>query len=342
MKNTLKKAKMQKAKLFTSYFLTCAALLLFSCNDSLWTTGRSGSISVNDLRPEALRIIQEALADDNPQIRTKAIEVVAATQQVKLMPKVQRLLKDDFVPVRFAAALAVGDMKYHSARSTVKQLQKAPDENTRIAAAYAMNKLGSPDSLELLGKAITSKAQAVRANAAVLLGKSGDKSALKLLDWALRDKDSDDKVRLQAVEAMARLGDERTYPKLWTMLISAYADDRVMGIGTMGALGTVKAQNALITMLGDDVLEVRLAAAEQLGMLGSTTGEPEVLDVFTKNLTAGLDKEGIERVNMQTALAIGQIGTAPLTKFLPQLLKDESKFVRIAAAKAVLQCTMRN
>jgi len=28
-----------------------------------------------------------------------------------------------------------------------------------------------------------------------------------------------------------------------------------------------------------------------------------------------------------------------LTKFLPQLLQNESKFVRIAAAKAVLQCT---
>jgi HEAT repeat protein len=36
-------------------------------------------------------------------------------------------------------------------------------------------------------------------------------------------------------------------------------------------------------------------------------------------------------------MAIGQIRTPSLTKFLPELLKDESKFVRIAAAKAVLQ-----
>jgi HEAT repeat protein len=61
-----------------------------------------------------------------------------------------------------------------------------------------------------------------------------------------------------------------------------------------------------------------------------------------KNLTAGLDKEELERVNTLTALAIGQIGTASVTKFLPQLLKNESKFVRIAAAKAVIQCTMKN
>jgi HEAT repeat protein len=125
------------------------------------------------------------------------------------------------------------------------------------------------------------------------------------------------------------------------MLISAYADDRVVGIRAMGALGTEQAKNALITMLDDGVLEVRLAAAEQLGKLQDPIGEPEVLQVFTKNLTAGLDKESLERVNVLTALAIGQIGTKPLTKYLPQLLKDESGFVRIAAAKAVFQYAMR-
>jgi len=126
------------------------------------------------------------------------------------------------------------------------------------------------------------------------------------------------------------------------MLISGYADVRVVGVGAIGALGTPMAKDILVTMLDDDILEVRLAAAEQLGKLGDTTGEPEVLDVFTKNLIAKLDKKGAERVNVLTALAIGQIGTKPLKKFLPKLLKDKSKFVRIAAAKAVFQCEMKS
>ena len=126
------------------------------------------------------------------------------------------------------------------------------------------------------------------------------------------------------------------------MLISAYADDRVIGIRAMGTLGTAEAKDALITMLDDDILEVRLAAAGQLGALKDTSGESKVLDVFTKNLTAGLNKEDLERVNVLTALAIGRIGTPPLTKFLPRFLKDKSKFVRIAAAKAVFQCVMKN
>jgi HEAT repeat protein len=147
-------------------------------------------------------------------------------------------------------------------------------------------------------------------------------------------------VRFQAVESIARLGDEQIFPKLWAVVLSSYADDRIMGVKAMGALGTEKARQVLITKLDDDVLEVRLAAAEQLGALGDVTGEPNVLDVFNKNLTEDMDGKDLERVNTLTALAIGQIGTPALVKFLPELLKNESKTVRLAAAKAVLQCTI--
>lgn len=325
------------------YALMTCALFIFGCNGSLQTTyDHFYAGSIDDLVPEAARIIEEGLTDNNPLIRANAIEVIAATKQIKLMPKVQRLLHDDFVPVRFAAALAVGDFEYSFAESSVEQLLEDEDANVRIAADYAMSKLGSGSGFENVRRALVSTDQTVRANAAFLLGKSGDKRSLRWLWLALRHEDSDYKARFNAAEAIARLGDERIDGKLLAMLISAYADDRVVGVKAMGALGTEKAKNFLITKLDDDVLEVRLAAAEQLGMLGETTGEHEVLNVFMKNLTARLDKKSLERVNVLTALAIGQIGTASLTKFLPQLLKDESKFVRIAAAKAVFQCTMKN
>ncbi len=299
-------------------------------------------ISVNKLVPEATGVIRDGLAAERPEVRANAIEVVAATKRVKLMPKVQRLLQDDFVPVRFLAALAVGDLEYGLASREIERLLEDDDESVKISAAYAMAKLGSPDKLEDIRKAIVSNDQKVRGNAALLLGKSGDRGALKFLYWALRDEGSDDKVRFQAAEAIARLGDERIYPKLWAMLISAYHDDRVFGVRAMGTLGTVEAKNALLTMLGDDVLEVRLAAAEQLGALGEAAGEAEVQDVFRKNLLAGQSKDDAERVKVLAALAIGQICTEPVRRFLPGLLQDESEFVRLAAAKAVFECTMRD
>jgi HEAT repeat protein len=109
----------------------------------------------------------------------------------------------------------------------------------------------------------------------------------------------------------------------------------------MGALGTQNALDAIITKLDDPVPEVRLAAAEQLGALGNKTGEPEVLDVFTKNLTAGVSPDDAERIKFRTALAIGRICTGSLTRFLPQFLNEPSKSIRLAAAQAVLQCSGR-
>ncbi|HCO94304.1 MAG TPA: hypothetical protein DIU00_10185 [Phycisphaerales bacterium] len=319
----------------------CLVVFVFGCEQSSRST--LGDFYVTDIASpevEATRIIQNALADMNPLVRVNAIEVVATTRQIRLIPKVQRLLQDEFTPVRFAAALAIGDMEYSIAKNSVSRLLKDKDVNVIVAASYAMGKLGSPEYYEVIRQAINNEDQTVRANAVFLLGKTGDKNALKLLKWAQEDKNSSDKVRFQVLEARARLGDEEVLQRLWAIVYSAFADDRIMGLRAMGLLATLKARDIIVTKLDDNVLEVRLTAAEQLGKLRDRIGESEVLEVFDKNLTNGLDKQAIERANVLTALAIGQICTPSLKKFLPQLLKNESKFVRIAAAKAVFQCKM--
>jgi len=353
MKSTLKTIKTLTLKgkfsLFAYYFLLFAFCFLagLQCDQPLRKPAEwPRNLSVAELVPEATSIIEQGLADQNPYVRGNAIEVVGTTKRITLMPQVQRLLEKDFEsPVRFDAALALADADYLLAERALRPLLTDPDENLRIAAAYALSKLGamdSADSFDLLCRAIASDDQIVRANAAFLLGKSGNKEALKLLLIAMRLRDSSDKVRFQAVESIAALGHERIFPKLWAMVVSTYADDRIMGIRAMGALGTAQAKNVLITKLDDDVLVVRLTAAEQLGILGDNTGEPEVLDVFAKNLTAGLGPEETEHVNMLTALAIGQIRGDRLIRFLPRLLRDQSPFVRIAAAKAVFQCAIKH
>ncbi|MBN2314122.1 MAG: HEAT repeat domain-containing protein [Sedimentisphaerales bacterium] len=296
---------------------------------------------VNSLEQEAHHVVQTALTDVDAVARVNAIEVVATTGRVELMPLVQRLLQDQIVPVRYAAALAVGDLQYVPAQRMLTPLLKDPDSNVIIAASYAMGRLGATQYLEVIRKAIESPDQEVRANSAFLLGKIGDRGALRVLKRAQEDKDSSEKVRFQAMEARAKLGDEDILQRLWAIILSAYADDRVLGLRAIGALGTRQARDIIATKLEDPVLEVRLVAAEQLGMLGDPTGEPQVLEVFQKNLTAGMDKIDAQRVHILASLAIGHIGTPALTKYLPLLLKNESKYVRIAAAKAVFQTLKR-
>jgi HEAT repeat protein len=296
--------------------------------------------SVASPRAEASRIIQNSLADPDPVIRVNAIEAIATAGQVDLMPKVQRLLQDEVMPVRFAAALAVGDTKYAPAKGSIARLLKDEDLNVMVAASYAMGKLGYTEYFEVIRKALISNNQTLRSNAVFLLGKTGDKDSLGLLKSVQEQKNTSDEMRFQILEARARLGDDEVLQKLWAIVYSAFADDRILGIRAMGLLGTPKAREILITKLDDNVLEVRLAAAAQLGKLNDRIGEPEVLDVFEKNLIAGLDRRARERANVLSALAIGEICTPDLEKILPQLLKNESKIVRIAASKAVFQCKM--
>lgn len=320
-------------------------LVLFSGCD--WQTERpQGSLKSpsGSIDAEAGTIIQQALASANSQTRASAVEIAASIPKAagrRFMPDVQRLLADEYVPVRFAAAVAIGDTVYIRAKNDVLGLLKDEDQNVRMAANYAANKIIPATRIETLRAGLKSSDLRVRANAAFLLGKTGNVSNLPFLYEVIKDETSDDRVRLNAAEAIARLGDDKIYQRLWAMLISAYADDRVFGIRAMGALNTAQARDALLTMLKDDVVEVRLVAAEQLGSMNDITGEKAVLDALG-NVNGGSgrtqDKEERARILTLCARAIGQIKTPALKKFLPELLKNEAAPVRLAAAGTVFQC----
>ncbi|MHC4843280.1 MAG: HEAT repeat domain-containing protein [Planctomycetota bacterium] len=311
---------------------------LLGCNRSVRSNQQSTNDIIQKLLPQAEQILIEGMEDRDPSIRTIAIEVIADTHQIKLMTKVIKHLNDPSVPVRFSASLAVGDTTYLLAKKDVSSLLNDKDENVRIAAAYALYKLSDAEKIEIIRKAIKNKDQTIRANATLLLGKCGDKNSINLLYWTMNDKDSDYKVEIQAAQSIAMLKDERIYSKLWTKLISAYADDKVMGIRAMGALATTDAKNDLVRMLDEEIAEVRIVAAEELGKLNDNIGEPVVLEALQQNLYKDMDEQDRQRILVLSTLAIGQIKSEKLIQYLPTLLEDPEKKVRIAAAKAVFLC----
>lgn len=291
------------------------------------------NVSVQKLKPQALAILKKSLHHDNAYIRGQAAEIVATTNCRDMMPDVLALLDDPTTAVRFSATLAVGDMRCFGCEKQVAALLNDTNENVQIAAAYAMVKLNQSSYHETIRQAAKNPDQTVRANAVLLLGNLGDRRDLDLLYEVLSDSDSLDKVRLQTVESIARLGDERMYrSKLWALLISTYADDRVMGIRGMGALGTTEAKNAITTMLQDDVQEVRLAAAEQLGQMGDNRGQDEVYRYLQSN--PNLNRA--DMANNMAVLAIGRIGSEPLKAYLPDALASQSEVIQLLAAQSAL------
>ena len=149
----------------------------------------------------------------------------------------------------------------------------------------------------------------------------------------MNDSGSGFEARINAVSAIARLGDEQMYrSKLWALLISKFADDRVDGIQGMGALNTAESRNAIVTMLQDDVIEVRLAAAEQLARLGDKRGEEQVYSYF--NTHPNLNNTGM--ANEMAVRALGPLNSNRLNGQLPKALDSQSPYIQLLAARSVL------
>lgn len=285
------------------------------------------------LRPRAVNILKNSFSDRNPYMRIHAIEVAATTQCKEMAPYIHKCLRDSELMVRFAAVLAMGDLQCIGYEDQVRKLLKDVDTNIQIAAAYTLARLNHPEHIAVIRAAAYNTDQTVRANAILLLGKLGSQEDIDFLYTIMNRKDSTDKVRMQAVESIARLGDDQIYrTKLWALLISKYADDRVMGIRGMGALATPEAENAILTMLSDDVLEVRLAAAEELGRIGNYAGLYLVTDYFQ-------EKPDLDHADMANSMAIRALGRIPSTQlqvYLPNILNSQSGIIRLLGAQATL------
>ena len=322
-------------KLVPAAILT-VLLLTSGCIESQSVSDISGADDKEAyaLKNRAISIIRAGLADENSYVRRPSIEVAVTTERKELAPIIADLLTDDKLAVRYAAALALGDMKYTAGTMRLKRLLRDADPAAQMSAAYALTKLGNRQYSDMLRKAALSEDQTIRAKAVVLLGWLGDKRHLELLDQVLSNEDSSDTVKIQIAEAMANLGDRKILrTKLWPLLISKYGEDKLIGIGAMAALGTMEAKNAILTMLLDDILVVRLFAAGQLGRLGDTSGQEIVLEYLN---SSQFDMSEWSVANETAVTAIGRIGTEPLKKFLPKLLNSRNKLIQLSAAQSVL------
>ncbi len=318
--------------------LSLAVALILSC----LMTGCKSAFPVSEdsdsqLQTKAFQIISECLNNPDPILRSYATEVVGTARLMPLMPRVVQLFNDPEVSVQFQALIAAGDMKYTMASPNVQQVYRMSqqDVNVRMAAAYALVQMGSLQHANYYKQQIKHPDLTIRANAALLIGKGGNRSDLALLEWAMNDSQSDEWVRLQALESLARLQSPNVYEKIWTRLINAFADDRIWGIQAMAQLRSNQAVSAITTMLDDEVPEVRLTAAEQLGKLGDPIGESVVREVLEKPIPGDMATQ--MRTKIMATLAIGEIDSDALAKHLPRLLKDTSKRVQLAAAKAIFR-----
>jgi HEAT repeat protein len=270
-------------------------------------------------------LVAESNAAD-PFLRCNAIEAMSEVDQPDDVPVVLRELKAKEPSVRFAAAVAAGQMKLVDAYEPLLAMVNDPDLRVQAGVRFALHRLGDTRLSHDLEKLAGNSDPHVRGTTAFVVGLLKDPSATQLLTTLLADKSP--AVRIQAAEALWRLGNARGLEDLVAFSISGYPDDQIIALQAIAETGDQRVIQHVRGELQSDYTEVSLAAARGLGMLGSDEG-------WSVAVPAARSKDPRQR--SLAALAMGAIGRSDLQPYLRDLLDDPAPTVRISAATAILQ-----
>jgi len=336
---------MRIAKRVPRWLLGVLILAGAGCNgDRLNLSGRPAD--GEQLRNRMRQVLLQAASGKEAALRCNALETLAL---LKVDAKVQKLvlkaLQDKLPAVRFAAVVALGDMKNSSARRPLEQLLWDEEESVKMAAGYALEKLGDTRFKKWYDAALIGKDSHLKSQACLLLGKLGQttlRSDSRTKLWqVLRQPKQDAIVKLQAAEALAKLGDANVLTKLLAFAGSGYADDRLMAISGLEYLGGENAFAMLVTLADDTQLEVQLSA---IRALGPRAAEKDL--ALVRRSLRHTDPQGdpivTTRVRSLAALALGKTGQQNDANLLYQAMSDSSPYVQVAAARATIDFLKRN
>jgi HEAT repeat protein len=280
------------------------------------------------LADAARRQVSKALTDNDALVRGQALEALRYSNDARARQEIVAAFDDSWRGVRFAAAMMAGELQVQEARPALLKLAEDPDPSVGVSVRYALHKLGDKSRSRDLEKYALSADAKVRANVAMVLGLLGERSALKILQTMRLDPDPI--VRQQAIESMWRLGDEEALKSLVTLTASGFADDRMRGLLALAAPRRQNVRPHVRGLLaGDDLqVEVTLAAARAMGMLGSDEGYKIAQDGA---------RSSDPQQRFLAALALGSIGRTDAQDELRRLLSDPQANIRLAAASAILE-----
>jgi len=287
-------------------------------------------------REKAIGEIIACSQAEDPFLRANTIEA-AQWLPDRALQLVQLGLQDENPVVRFTAIAMVGKLKLTTLVKSVIALRDDPSPSVQAATLYALVQCDQPVDITPLASKLIQPNVTLRGNVAMLLGRLGDASAIPMLkslanapsprDFSLQQ---DAIVEVQVAEAMVALGYEPGLEVLRAKAYSPHDEVRITAVRALGFYNDRKFQPALVEMLGQDPIELRLAAAESLARMGTSQGLQAVL---------GGCQFDLPPVRAQAALALSLFTDRLAMQWRNALLTDPSQQVRLAAAAAILAAT---
>jgi HEAT repeat protein len=257
----------------------------------------------------------KALHDRAADVREAAAEALREIGDRRAMEPLVAALKDESSGVRWRAASALDSLGWSPADDTQKALQLVALGKLEKAAQLGQAAI-APLIVTLKTSVYYKRMQAVEALAWI-----GDPKVLKPLVEALKDEDSN--VRSKAVEGLASLGDGRAVEPLILTLRDKDTRVRATAIEALSKLGDARAIDPLAKLLKDDAWDVRMAAVEALGKFKDSR-------VILHLVNCLHDKDRDTR--LAAVISIGRIGDTAAIEHLVLSLTDGHDQVRQTAA----------
>lgn len=294
-----------------------------------------------------------------PEVREAALDEVLAGRAPGAGPALLGLLSEAQGTLKLKVLRALGLLREPKAVKPLLGVLADPAAEFRLSAVKSLGRIGSPDAVDGLVAATKDADDEVREAAALALAECGNADSSKALLTLLKDKNR--LVRLAAVDGLGRLGSEASLPALEGQLSDSDPAFQRHVFKAIGSLKSAKAlpflqkglaskdpyvrgfsaealaarpreagmEKALLTLLGDDVLAVRIRALEALAAWKSRAAVPAMVKALQASEPT---------LRWKAAKALGRIGDPKAREALDYVAQNDAEpEIKASAAQALTE-----
>ena len=234
------------------------------------TRNKAVDLVVKMRHPDTMKHLLEVLRDESEDARRAAVEVLNGIADVNTLKHLLKALEDADWWVRSRASDAMAKIGGPKVMDAVLKLVGDKDENIRRAAIEILNQTKDQRAVSHLIMATEDKDWWVRERAADALAEIGDE-AHEAVPALLKMLSGDERSVPAAVRALGRLGDSRVLPALLPLLGREEKAIRVEAVQALARLAdeksasTIKAKLQPFMAIADETV-ARIAADAVIGL----------------------------------------------------------------------------
>ncbi len=302
-----------------------------------WQQGRATAKAVStqlvqELRGQALTVLQQLLHAPAASLRQQAAEGLGRARDVSQRAALQPLLADPDPAVQAQAADALGQLGDREAVAALKELLgRSSEPNVRAAAAAALDVLGDEEGPRQLRQMLDGRDEQGRFRAAYLLCEKGDRKATAVLSEILQRQSPPDDVAVDIMARLAQAGEESARRALLVRLDAAEKLQRRLLIARrLTQIGEPRGRQVLEELASrpgpDQLLAARLLASPE-----ATAQTP----LFRRVLSERAATEPEQQLAIEGLGLTGQL--VDLLLLRARLAPTMGERLRLVTATAVLQ-----